>query len=48
MIKDHAKNLPAEYYELDYVCHKLDYEKVKILYKSYFDSDEYEKRLTQI
>ena len=48
LIKDHAKNLPAEYYELDYFCHKLDYEKVKILYKSYFDSDEYEKRLTQI
>ena len=48
MIKDHAKNTSAEYFKLDYFCHKSDYEKVKVLYKSYFDSDEYENRLTQI
>ena len=48
MIKDHAKNASAKYYELDYYCCKFGYEKVKYLYKLYFDSDEYEKRLTQI
>tara|TARA_Y100000294_G_scaffold51699_1_gene48746 strand:- start:17 stop:193 length:177 start_codon:yes stop_codon:yes gene_type:complete len=48
MIKDHAKNASTKYYESNYFCCKFGYEKVKYLYKLYFDSDEYEKRLTQI
>tara|TARA_B100000315_G_C14574057_1_gene587057 strand:- start:1712 stop:1921 length:210 start_codon:yes stop_codon:yes gene_type:complete len=48
MIKDHAKNASAKYYESNYFCCKFDYEKVQYLYKPYFDSDKYEKRLTQI